>query len=170
MIQILLKWFASIVLGFINPRRPKGKQFYEAIARHSVSVAIETVCLRTDQQGRVWVWLTRRKPDEVYSGQWHSPGSIVRPGESPGHVFERIATNELGCPITRAVWIPTAPMFYQEVRGWFHHHIFLVDLAGEPRGGTWWPAPELPDDLVAQHRAVIAQATTAFEARGHKVA
>ena len=60
-------------LAKIDPRKPYGTTLFNAIARLTVSPAVETVCLRLNQTTKeVEVYLVQRaRDDTAYPGEWH---------------------------------------------------------------------------------------------------
>src|SRR4051812_10298513 len=66
-----------------------GRELFEAIARVKVTLTPEVVCLRQNPKTKkVEAYLTRRSLDDTaYPGQWHVPGSAIRPGEEIEDVF-----------------------------------------------------------------------------------
>ncbi|TAN45671.1 MAG: hypothetical protein EPN26_16080, partial [Rhodospirillales bacterium] len=88
-------------LALIDPFRPYGTELYGAIARLSISVAVEMVCLRRDPAtGKLMVLMTQRAADDpLLPGEWHCPGSITRVGELPEDVFRRLEQKEFGCAL-----------------------------------------------------------------------
>lgn len=77
-----LKREAARALQEIDPTKPYGTALFGAIARVSVTVCIEAVCL-WQMEGRMEVLLTKRDVnDPAYPNMWHCPGTTMRPGES----------------------------------------------------------------------------------------
>lgn len=158
-----VKKAASDALALIDPRQPYGTELYNAIARVSVSVCIEAVCLRRNPASNtIEVSLIQRAPDDtVYSGQMHCPGTIMRPGESIEDMFERLARAEIGSEPSewRFVGFDNNPT---EARGHFLHLIYLV-LLDDKGKGTWYPVNDLPPNTIEHHRTtVIPAAVKAF--------
>lgn len=174
-IDILIRWrsgeevdqedakrAAAFCLNQVGPG-PLGTELFDAIARHSVTTAVEAVCLRRGEGGRVEVLLTQRPPDDTaYPSEWHCPGSVLRPGETYGDVFARLAEREFEGLVAswRLVGEINNP---EESRGHFIGRVYVVTAEGEPKKGRWFPVDDLPEVIVDQHRkGVIPCAVKAF--------
>ena len=148
--QRFLKWFAAVIVNQIK-RDELGPKLYEALARLLVSTAFEAIAFRRDVNGAISIFLTQRGPDEAYAGQWHFPGSIIRVGESPRDVMNRVGTREFGSSITQFSFIDWRTR--QEARGWFLQIVCAVELAQEPtKPGQWFLLSALPEPMVSFHR------------------
>lgn len=175
------------LLGKVNPKSI-GTPLFKAMAEKSISSAIEAVCLRlktTPVEGevfgvgdkaiiihdhsisRVQVYLTQRAADDpAYPGQWHCPGSVMRPGEEEEGVFARLDKKEFygGLKPKRFVDRVNHPT---EARGHFLSMVWLCELApSEGQTGKWFsvfPVNQLPENTVATHRyRIIPVALGAF--------
>ncbi len=154
------KIIAVKALAEIDPTKPYGVDLFNAIARVSISVAVELVALRNNA-GTVEVLLTQRGPNEAYAYMWHCPGSVIRPGESEAQVFARLAQREFGAPVTVGEFVgyDNCP---PEERG---HFILLIFLCTPDNGsrGTWFSVDNLPETVVKNHKeVVIPKAVAAF--------
>jgi ADP-ribose pyrophosphatase YjhB (NUDIX family) len=157
----------------IDPSHPYGPELFDALARLTVSVAIEAVCLRLNPQSRnVEVYLVKRSETETaYPGEWHCPGTVIRPGEEFSSAFERLSRKEFGAKFleTRFVSNLNHPT---EARGHFLSMVYLCIL-GETSGalrGQWFPVKALPEKTVIHHRVrVIPTAVGAFVAENTQV-
>ena len=148
-----VKRVAAFCLGLVEPG-PLGTELFDAIARHSVTLAVEAVCLRRGQRG-IEVLLTQRPLDDTaYPGEWHCPGSVLRPGEEFEDVFERLADREFRGLVSswRFVGEMNNP---EEARGHFVSRIYLVVPEGEPKKGEWFTVDDLPKNTVDHHRDSI---------------
>lgn len=133
---------------------PKGRALFEALARVTVTVAIEAVILRFNERGVVAVLLTKRGPDEVYPNQWHCPGSVMRVGETVRMVLRRIAKKELGTDFTELPRFVGNFNHLQELRGHFFTPVYLCRV-GSDKHGTWFPVDALPVKTIAHHCAHV---------------
>ena len=162
------KQVAAAALAEIDPTKPYGTELFNAIARVSINVAVEAVCLRRGDSG-VEVLMTRRAEDDTaYPGEWHCPGSFFRPGEDETQVFARLAKGEF---LADGVRWQFASYFnsHQEERGHTFSLIFLCELEEgvTPHRGQWWPVDRLPERAVYHHRHNII--TVAVKAFGVKI-
>lgn len=158
MIQVFLKFIASLLLRCIDPTKAKGKRFYEAIAPHSQSVAFEAVCVKEDASGQRFVWLGLRKPGQSYEGLWSLAGTIFRPKDTQASAMKRIQREDLQhCGITSYRPARVPPFFWKEQRGPMVSIPFLVILNGDPDNGAgqWWPADDLPRKIIPLHKEMI---------------
>lgn len=147
----------------LNSKKPLGSRLFETIAKLSVSVAFEAVCLRQNKKsGKIEIYLRQREPHESYTGQWHCPGSVFRTGEYPKDVLRRLARHEFKTNIT--IISPVGELFIADIRGWFLCKIYLVKCKEAPQSGKWWPVDKLPQNTVAGHRErIIPLALKAFK-------
>lgn len=158
----------------IDPsQQPYGTELFDALARVTVSVAVEAVCLRLNSSTRkVEVHMTQRSLTETaYPGEWHCPGSVMRPGEEIGDVFSRLAQKEFGGKILSRQFVANVN-HPTEARGHFFSLVYLCSLdesSGELRGG-WFPVDRLPEKTIVSHRfRIIPAAVGAFVAENTQI-
>ena len=149
-----------VALRKIDPQKPYGQKLFDALARLTVSVALEAVCLRLNSQSKkIEVYLARRSNQEsAYPGEWHCPGTVIRPGEEFSSAFERLNRKEFGAKFleTRFVANVNHPT---EARGHFVSMVYLC-VVGEGTKrvflrGKWFPVDELPGKLVEFHQKMV---------------
>ncbi len=153
----MFKHILAFFLKFINPHKPLGTVLFNAIAKVSVSVAFEAVALRRNRETEeLEVYLVRRAPDDsAYPGQWHVPGSILRPAEKDEHVLVRLGKREFGTKITHSKFVAMVS-YPREARGHFISLVYRVRLEGEPsENGKWFPVDKLPSNIVSHHKTYI---------------
>lgn len=142
------------VLQLVDPQKPYGKELFDALARVTVSVTVEAVCMRRNASTSVLeVLMTRRSPDEAYAHEWHCPGSVIRPGEEIEDVFNRLGKEEFGAEIISKEFIGNYNNV-KEVRGHFFGVIYFCTVKGNSKG-SWYPVDKLPPDTVIQHRDLV---------------
>lgn len=151
---------AVAALKLIDPKKPYNTELFNAIARVSVSVVIEAVCLRRNPNtGKIEAYLVQRALNDVaYPGEWHCPGSVMRPGESEKDIFERLYKREAKIQPIRFVENYNNPT---EARGHFFSLIYLCRLESEGQG-KWYPIDALPEKTVEHHREIIPIAVRNF--------
>jgi ADP-ribose pyrophosphatase YjhB (NUDIX family) len=139
----------------IDPRKPAGTKLFNAIAQVSVSVAIEAVCLRKNSKTRaIEIFLTQRLQDDTaYHGEWHCPGSILRPGEKFSDVFTRLAKKEFAGNLTPVTFLENFNN-PKEARGHFLSVIYLCTTDAST-SGIWYPVNMLPKNTVKHHSNYI---------------
>jgi ADP-ribose pyrophosphatase YjhB (NUDIX family) len=157
------KQAAVDALAKIDPRQPYGTELFNAIARISVSVCIEGVCLRKNPLTKAIevLLIQRAENDTAYPGQMHCPGTIMRPGESMADMFCRLTDTELDgmAPNWFFAGFDNNPA---EARGHFFHLIFLARVDSQEKG-NWYPVESLPPNTIEHHRiTVIPTAVKAF--------
>lgn len=162
----IFKEIAIQALAQINPSKPMGTAFFDAMARKTITVAIETVALYKGPHG-IEVYMTYRDPKEVYGGLWHSPGSALRPGEDPEDLFRRLEQGEFECPIVSKRFIGNLNC-PGGLRGHFFTPVYLVVIReSEKSSGKWFSVDNLPHDTVDHHaERLIPFAVEAFERMG----
>ena len=159
------------LLKEVNPKEPYGTELFDALLPLNVSTAIEMVCLRHVKKGKVDVYLTQRSLDDTaYPGEWHCPGSFIRPGEEIKDVFARIVQKEIkaGLVSTRFIADVNHPT---EARGHVISKVYLCALE-EKEGlkGTWFPTNQLPEKTVESHcKRIIPAAFGAFVAENSSI-
>jgi len=177
-------------LAKIDPRKPFGTALFDALAKVTVTPAVEAVCLRLQhylpeidapRSLEVQVYLIQRSPDDTaYHGEWHCPGSVLRPGEDIEDVFARLQKKEFN---------PSAVHFGRrqfvanvnhptEARGHFLSLVYLCELVDDVAAswdtsslrGKWFPVDNLPEKTVETHRVrIIPAALGAFVAENTKI-
>jgi len=143
-------------LGQIEPKKPYGVELFDALARLTITVAVEAVCLKRDAHEQVQVYLVQRAQDDTaYPGQWHCPGSAMRPGEEIQDVIKRLEKKEFDLPLLSSLFVENFNHPGEE-RGHFFSLIYLCSM-GEKEGmrGKWFPIDGLPEKMVEHHRQAI---------------
>ncbi len=150
------------LLRKIDPKKPYGTKLFNALARLTVSVGVEAVCVRT-QGTETQVYMTRRSAnDTAYPGQWHCPGSIIRPGEEISYVFSRLGEKEFGSKLSSWRFVANINNI-QEKRGHFLSLVYLCQMAEDKQKGKWFSKNFLPENTVAFHsQRIIPAALKAF--------
>ena len=139
-----------------DPKKGMGVELFNAIAKLKVTMTPEAVCLRHNSQNdKIEIYLVLRSlTDTAYPGQWHLPGSAMRPGEEIDDVFLRLEKNEIGIRVLSKKFVfhsnnPT------EQRGHFFSLIFLCMLDSGDGYGKWFCVDDLPENTLMRHRSVI---------------
>ncbi|TSC85044.1 MAG: hypothetical protein G01um101413_428 [Parcubacteria group bacterium Gr01-1014_13] len=142
-----------------NGQKPLGSRLFEAIARLSVSVAFEAVCLRKNKKtGAIEVFMLKRGVHESFSGQWHIPGAVFRPNEQPKDVAHRLSSREFKTTITSDFKCHDS-IFIPDPRGWFLSMVYLIKCKGVPNSeGRWWDVKHLPKNTIPHHRKYVIPA------------
>lgn len=156
------------MLNIIDPKKPYGQALFNALARLTISVACEAVCLRFDKQTqRVQVYLTQRTLQETaYPGEWHCPGSFYRPRETEDDVFDRLAKKEFGANFLSREFVTNVK--WHESRGDVISMVYLCVLEdnNDALKGRWFPVDQLPEKTVECHRTkIIPAAVESFVAK-----
>lgn len=156
--QKIIKYLAAFLLGRIkNPQQGIGKELFNAIARLTVTLTPEAFCLRQNiETKKIEVYLIRRALDDTaYPGQWHCPGSAMRPSEEIEDVFRRLEEKEIGLKIISKKFV----MHFnnpKETRGHFFSLIYLCELEGGADGkGQWFFVDQLPENTVEHHKKIL---------------
>jgi len=147
-----------------DPKKGMGVELFNAIAKLKVTMTPEAVCLRHNSQNdKIEVYLILRSlADTAYPGQWHLPGSAMRPGEEIDDVFLRLETKEIGLKILskKFAFHFNEP---QEARGHFFSLIYLCALSEGEGLGKWFFVDNLPQNIIARDRdKVIPVAVKTF--------
>ena len=148
---------------------PMPAMVFNTVSKRLPSTAIETVVLRV-QNGTKEVLLAQRSQNDVYPGQWHSFGTLLRESdathapETPGTfdiAFERLQQDKFKARFSDAPKLVTAIPFHS-VRGLITCLIFRCKIDGEPPIGQYFPVDALPQPIVASHPFIIKEASEAF--------
>lgn len=137
------------------------------LARLTVLSTVEVVCLRQGAVG-IEVLLTQRaETDPFWAGQWHSPGSIVRPTDSAGSYvdgFKRILSGELGLyNWSEPVFVGT--YFWHAKRGSAVSLVHWLDVTETIMPvGAFFPVTALPENTIVDMDKVIVMAANAYAA------
>jgi hypothetical protein len=154
----LLKAIVALLLRFINPRKPYGTRLFNALARVTVSVAFEAMAIRRNKDsGSLEVYLKKRAMnDTAYPGEWHAPGSVMRPREGEIDVFTRLSKNEFMAKVTIVSFIDYLN-HPQEQRGHFFTPVYLISTEGAKVDEThgWFPIDQLPTPMVGHHEKTL---------------
>ncbi len=140
--------------------------FYQ-VARLAVLPAVEVVPLRVGD-GMVEVFLTQRPSnDPFWPGEWHNPGTIVRPTDESGSfsvAFKRVCDGELGLH----TW--DEPVF---VNPWLWHctrgsalsliHWLDVSHLDIQVPGQYFPVNALPHNIIAGMETVVSLAVDHYK-------
>lgn len=166
--QDRLRSVATKALGAIKNRQNLGTELFDSIALKSVSVAVEAVCLAI-LNSEIVVYLTQRSAtDTAYPGEWHCPGSVLRPTENITDVFARLEQGAFkGTTIIHHQFVANVN-HPQEKRGHFFSLVYLC-VAGNNviLNGRWVPVDKLNTLKVVNHhkKRIIPAALGAFVAR-----
>jgi len=131
-------------LAIIDPRKPMGTELFNIIARLTVSVAIDMVALRKSKKGTE-IYLTKRLPGQSYSGKWHIPGTIIRPGEMEKDAFLRLEKKEFKTKLKCIRFIGYHNNIKEE-RGHFINLIFCCKI--KKNNTNWFFIDNLPNLMV----------------------
>lgn len=148
-------------LNFVDPSKPMGTELFNAVARISVSVAIEAIVLRKNKKNnKIEVFLTKRLKNQAYSKMWHMPGTILRPGETEKKAFLRLSKEEFKAPVKP---IKLIEMFNntKAERGHALHLLYLCKVENSSKE-NWFSITNLPLPIVECHRDIFIPKAVAF--------
>lgn len=143
-------------------------EIFEQIARLAALSIIEFVPLRMGNDGNVEVLLLEREADDpIWPGQVHTPGTVIRPGDTEGTMykaFERIIHDELkDTEISDPYYVGS--LLHESKRGTEHAQVYWVEVLSGPKVGKFYPASNLPVNLVDSQHKFIGQAVKSFQSR-----
>lgn len=159
---------------------PQGHLPYELflqIARLGVLGTVELVPLRRAQDNTTEVLLLKRPQKDIWSNQWHVPGTVMLPTdrvEYPSDYrdpLERLvsSTGELAGTGLKFVHDPVMTETERRVTARGHEiaAIHYVEVAGEPQHGKFFSPDDLltdvPDNRLALHQyGFIQRAVSVF--------
>lgn len=135
------------------------------IARLATLSIIEFVPLRI-KNGRVEVLLLSRGDDDsIWPGELHTPGTVIRPTDAEEKMFEafnRILKDELsGTKTSQPHFVGS--MLHKSKRGTEHAQIYWLEVLEEPKTGKFYPADELPVNVMDSQKNFISLAAKGFK-------
>lgn len=125
------------------------------VARLVVLPIIEFVPLRINE-GRVEVLLLER---EVWPFGLHTPGTVIRATDSTERnyqAFDRIMEELGGTEVALPHYVGSN--LHSSKRGVEQAQIFWIEVLGKPKAGQFYPADNLPDDLMQSQKNFITLA------------
>jgi len=139
-----------------------GAEVFTAIARLTVSCAIEVVPLRS-REGKVEVLLIERpKNDPLWANMVHTPGTVLRTMDnSLNDGFERIFKSELGVKrFNQPNFMGIS--FGHGARGASVGIEHWIELNSEPVVGRFYDVNFLPHNFINEQRELLTRAIKAF--------
>lgn len=164
-----IKEKAAEALALIDLSEPLGTTLFDAVARITPMVAIETVAIRErirDRRKETEVFLTKRAPnDSTFPGHWHSPGSCLRGGESVEDVFRRLEKKEFHTTfIEEPCWFGEWNNPDGDPRGHTFHAMYLAKVETSFSNENWFAIDKLPEPMISYHeKVIIPRAVAAFQ-------
>ncbi len=148
------------VLSGIWRRLPKGVRRWGVLLTEA-RFTVTTGAVITDAQGRVLLLQHRFRP----GGGWGIPGGFLQPGEQPEAGLRRELREEAGLEIEQAevAFIRTLER-YQQVEIIFRCRLRgdavprALPLALEVQQAAWFALADLPAELSADQRGLLARA------------
>ena len=136
--------------------------FFE-FARLQCLPVIELVPLRRTAQGTEVLLIGRPATDPFFADQVHNPGTIVRAKDKTiDGALQRLISHELpGTVLGELVYVTT--QLHQSKRGNEWATVFRVEVNDNNGVGKWYPANNLPANLVESQYEFIQLAITQFE-------
>lgn len=147
------------LLGDLTPGFYPEPMFLQ-FSRLTVNPIVEIVPLRK-RAGKVEVLLLERDANDiVFRGKLHTPGTVVRPHDTPGSfndAFNRIFNAELaGVKVGKPEFVQN--IFHNSGRGMEASQIYWVELLDEPQAGQFYAADALPERLMESQLDFIPHA------------
>jgi hypothetical protein len=139
---------------------------FEQIARLVALPIIEFIPLRMRDREVEVLLIARPEDDPLWPGLLHTPGTVIRAtdlhdGQDNWPAFKRIVDDELQhTEIGNPHYVGS--IFHQSKRGAEQAQLYWVEVRGEPRVGSFYPADKLPDELIESQKAFINEAVRHF--------
>jgi hypothetical protein len=119
-------------------------------SRLTVNPIVEVVPLRNRSGSMEILLLKRDADDQLFAGQLHTPGTVVRPHDSTGSfedALNRVLNDELkGVETTRPEFVKN--VFHNSGRGMEASQVFWAEVLGEPEVGQFYEVDNLPEQLM----------------------
>lgn len=139
-------------------------EIFLQFARLSVLSIVEFVPLRIHNGKTEILLLKRPEHDEIWQGEVHTPGTVVRPTDTEGgsyQAYERIEKEELlGTKVSSGHFVGS--IFHPSKRGMENAQVFWVEVIGDPKVGKFYDTDNLPENLMDSQRGFIAEAIRNF--------
>lgn len=137
-------------------------EIFWQFARLNTLAIIELIPLCT-LDGRLNVLLTQReKQDKFWPGQWHIPGTVMRPDDNEKTALKRIVKDELA-DISVGEVAPIITDIRRSKRGSEQSKVFIVEIDGRGLNvGQLFKVTDLPENTVDGHRYLIELAAKTF--------
>lgn len=124
---------------------------FQQFSRLTVNPIVEVVPLRRGIGNKVEILLLERDVDDpLFSGQLHTPGTVVRPNDAIGSfddALSRVLDGELkGVKSKQPVFVKN--IFHHSGRGSEASQIFWVELLEAPTVGRFYAFDNLPTRLM----------------------
>lgn len=153
------------LLGQLEPGYQPLEVFLE-LARIVALPILELVPVRRSDKGVIEVLLLKREThDSHWPGELHVPGTVIRATDADKGMdtaFQRIYTDELrSTQLGDLVYVGT--VLHKSRRGTEYAAIYWCEVVGEPAAGQFFPASELPYNLMESQRKIIAKAVHSYE-------
>jgi hypothetical protein len=157
---LLIKLLNRCVPGKLN------LEVFSAIARLTVSPAIEIVPLRKTENG-IEVLLTERPAhDPIWASKLHTPGTILRPtDDNLSEGFKRIFNGELGIDAQTTNFVGVS--FGRSIRGPGVGLEYWAELKTVPKIGKFYNIDTLPENYIIEQKGLLDRAVAAF--RSHVI-
>jgi hypothetical protein len=142
------------------------QDIFVAIAEKTVTPIVEIVPVRRNAEGKTEVLLTRRPDnDPIWPGMLHVPGTVVRASDGDLHnseAFVRITQGELaGTPMGKPVLAYS--LLHASERGMEQSQVYWAEVTGQPLSGKFYPADDLPSEVVPSQLDFIPSAVHNYE-------
>ena len=133
------------------------------IARLVTLSIVEFVPLRIRENQVEVLLLERSEENDLWAGQVHAPGTVLRPSDTDIKLaFKRIIEDELGgVEVSEASFVIN--LLHPSKRGMENAQIYWAEVIGEPKVGKFYPAHNLPNNLIESQRDFIDLAVKNFQ-------
>lgn len=140
-------------------------EIFHAVTRVVATPIIELVPIRRNEDNQPEVLLVRRDADDpVWPNQLHVPGTVIRGSDEEGSfkdAFGRISKELGGIALEDPTLVKN--IIHHSGRGMEVSQIYWADISGiEQVEGEFYPADNLPDDLVQSQLDFIPEAVAHF--------
>ncbi len=136
------------------------------MARLNTLSIIEFVPVRKNHKGETEVLLLDREHDDnLFGGELHTPGTVIRPTDSDGKkyfAFERILKDELeGLKVSNPYFVGS--ILHKSKRGTEHAQVYWVEVLEEPKKGKFYNSADLPKNTMESQLSFINLAVSKYK-------
>lgn len=137
-------------------------EIFSEFARLNTMACIEFVPFIYDDGELKVVLVNREQGDQIWPGQPHLVGGVIRPNENAQDVFERLFAKEL---VTKERPQPRYVLTEQRrsKRGNELIQLFYVLLKNRPEQGNLYPPSDIPKNVIEDHAELIEKAHKVFK-------
>lgn len=143
-------------------------ELFLEVYRLTPAPTLQIIPLRRNPEGKIEVQLIQRPADDpLWPNLWHNPGTVLRATDTFGSACNRLFDDELGGFGTAEDLAFVDNTLSKSDRGTEAIMLYRIEAEdGEPSEGKFFPADDLPTNIIASEVPHIKRAVADFKRRG----